>query len=579
MPQTTEIKSEKILLKQLFNMWFQVPEYQRPYLWGYDQVHDLLDDFTFAMENKPEAEYFLGSLVFQAKPIDKNVGRNFEENDLLDGQQRLTTLLLLVAVLRDLTGDASLRKTCQEFIYQEADRYRRIPERLRMQFAIRERSRDFFEQFVKQLNGTKETDALKQFVAREQDTSVQNMANTVRVIRDYFSSHDRNWLGGFLEFLLNKVMLIYVSTEDLEDAFRLFTILNNRGLPLRNSDILKSINLGSVESEVEKRKFARMWEEAESELGEDFDRFLAYLRTILVKDKARLSLLKEFEDKIYDPKEKDKDTGRPKPVLLQKGKDTFQLIEKYLEHYNQLFSGSNHDALGNFEFDNLIQVMTTGLPSTDWIPPLLAYYQTFGNARLLEFLRALNAKFAGDWIGQKTPTDRIEAMNDVIKAVESASSPEAVLASNVVAFEPKALLSAAEGDVYGKRFALYLLLLLDFVYQNHDQKMHFETLSVEHILPQNPSEVSEWIRLFDDSERATLTNKIGNLVLITRRKNSSQGRLDYKEKKSRYFDKMIDTCPNSLRVLNKYADWTPTTLGENQDACIAALKRVLDLRS
>jgi uncharacterized protein with ParB-like and HNH nuclease domain len=87
MPQTTEIKSEKILLKQLFNMWFQIPEYQRPYLWGYDQVHDLLDDLTFAMENKPEAEYFLGSLVFQAKPIDKNVGRNFEESDLLDGQQ------------------------------------------------------------------------------------------------------------------------------------------------------------------------------------------------------------------------------------------------------------------------------------------------------------------------------------------------------------------------------------------------------------------------------------------------------------------------------------------------------------
>lgn len=50
-------------------MWFQIPEYQCPYLWGYDQVHDLLDDLTFAMENKPEAEYFLGSLVFQAKPV------------------------------------------------------------------------------------------------------------------------------------------------------------------------------------------------------------------------------------------------------------------------------------------------------------------------------------------------------------------------------------------------------------------------------------------------------------------------------------------------------------------------------
>jgi uncharacterized protein with ParB-like and HNH nuclease domain len=493
MPQTTEIKSEKILVKHLFNMWFQIPEYQRPYLWSYDQVHDLLDDLTFAMENKPEAEYFLGSLVFQVKPIDRSIGRNFEENDLLDGQQRLTTLLLLVAVLRDLAGDCdvSIRNTCQEFIYQEANRFLHIPERLRIQFTIRERSREFFEQFVKQVNGTQESDALRQFIAREQDTSVQNMTSALRVIRDYFSSFDRDRLARFLEFLLTKVMLIYVSTEDLEDAFRLFTILNNRGLPLRNSDILKSVNLGALQDEANKQKYARMWEEAESMLGEEFDRFLAYLRTILLKNKARLSLLREFEDKIYEPKEKDKETDRPKPVLLEKGKDTLQLIEKYLQHYNQFFSGSNHDAIGDFAFDNLVKVMTTGLPSTDWVPPLLAYYDRFAHSNLLRFLKSLNAKFSGDWIGQKSPTDRIEAMNDVIRGVQSAASSEAVLSSKVFAFDLNALLSAARDDIYGKRYAMYLLLLLDFTYQNHDHKMHFETLSVEHILPQNPAEQSE----------------------------------------------------------------------------------------
>ena len=100
MTQASEIKSEKILLKDLFNMWFRVPEYQRPYVWGNEEIHDLLDDLTFAAMNKPDAQYFLGSLVFQAKPADKRVGRNYDENDLLDGQQRLTTLLLLMAVLR-----------------------------------------------------------------------------------------------------------------------------------------------------------------------------------------------------------------------------------------------------------------------------------------------------------------------------------------------------------------------------------------------------------------------------------------------------------------------------------------------
>jgi len=109
-----------------------------------------------------------------------------------------------------------------------------------------------------------------------------------------------------------------VSTEDLEDAFRLFTILNNRGIPLRNSDILKSMNLGALTTQAEKVRYAKMWEEAEGELGDDFDRFLNHVRTVLVKDKARLSLLQEFEDKIYEPKERDKATGQKKPVLLRK---------------------------------------------------------------------------------------------------------------------------------------------------------------------------------------------------------------------------------------------------------------------
>jgi hypothetical protein len=94
-----------------------------------------------------------------------------------------------------------------------------------------------------------------------------------------------------------------------------------------------------------------------------------------VKEKARLNLLQEFENKIYAPKEKDKTTGLPKPALLKKGKDTFQLVERYLLHYDQLLGGGNYDLTGgDFQFDNLIKVMLIGLPATDWIPPLLSYF-------------------------------------------------------------------------------------------------------------------------------------------------------------------------------------------------------------
>lgn len=566
-----EIKSEKIVLKDVFDMWFRVPEYQRPYVWGYEEIHDLLDDLTFAATNKPEAEYFMGSFVFQSKPADRPAGRAYDENDLLDGQQRLTTLLLSMAVMRDMTTNEEIRATCQSCIFQRANTYKHIPERMRLVFDIRDHVKDFIERFIKKDGGTKDHKAIAAFAEKVKDLSVENMAKGLAVIREFLSRPDAMRFEPFFDFLLNRVLFIYVSTEDLEDAFRLFTILNDRGIPLRNSDILKSVNLGALDNPADKVKYAKMWEEAEGELGDEFDRFLSHIRTILVREKARLSLLREFEDQIYEPKEKDKSTGRPKPVLLKKGKQTFEMVERYLVHYKQLTGGNNHDACRSFAFDNLVQVMLTGLPATDWIPPLLRFYDKFGNDHLLDFLHCLNRKFAGDWLSQKTPTDRIEAMNSVIKTVDEKATPEAVLSPAAFGFDKDGFSRAVQGDIYGKRFALYILLMLDYLYQNHDQKMHFETLSVEHILPQTPEKKSRWVQDFTEEQRNQWTDKLGNLVLITRRKNTSQGNLDYSEKKTKYFEKNVDTCPNSLRVLNKYAAWTLIHLQENHKTVLSKL--------
>lgn len=125
--------------------------------------------------------------------------------------------------------------------------------------------------------------------------------------------------------------------------------------------------------------------------------------------------------------------------------------------------------------------------------------------------------------------------------------------------------------MYGRRFALYVLLMLDFLYQNHDQKMHFERLSVEHILPQSPADDSQWVKDFAEVQREEWTHRLGNLVIITRRKNTAQGRLDYPEKKRKYFEKNIDTCPNSLRVLNQNSVWMPNELEENHRIVLSQL--------
>jgi uncharacterized protein with ParB-like and HNH nuclease domain len=571
MANETEIKSEKILVKDIFStMWFCIPEYQRPYIWSRDEVNELLRDLAFAAKHKPNHQYFLGSFVFQSKKADSHNELEFDENDLLDGQQRMTTLLMLFACIRDMTQDKEAKKDCQNSIYQQGSQYRNIPERNRLVFAIREPVQDFVVKFVRTDGGTTREQELDDLANRGDDTSVRNMAQAILVIRGYFSDPENQISPEeLLKFLLNKVLLIYVATQDLEDAFRLFTILNDRGVPLRNSDILKSLNLGALgDNRADKTRYAKLWEEAESELGEGFDRFLNYIRTVLVKEKARLGLLQEFEDKIYDPKEKDKSSGQRKPALLKKGKDTFQLVERYLKNYNTVLGGSNYDVTGgNFKFDNLVKVMLLGLPSTDWVPPLLRYFDKFGHTRLLEFLIKLDNKFSADWIVQRTPTDRIEDMNIIIKLIEEANSLDELLTDKGFLFDLDNFRTALEGAVYGRRFTRYLLLKLDYFYNDNAHRMVFETLSVEHVLPQTPEDSSQWRRDFTDEQREGMTDQLGNLVLISRVKNSSQGRLDYNLKKLNYFRQSIDTCPNSLRVLQQ-EKWTPIELTANHKIVI-----------
>jgi len=581
MPNKHEINSEKILVKEIFSkMWFRIPEYQRPYIWSGDQIDDLLDDLTFAHTDKPEQEYFLGSFVFQTKKAGSIKGQEFDENDLLDGQQRITTLMLIFACIRDLCPDPDVQEICLSSIFQKGNKIHKVPERTRIMFSIREAVQDFVDEFVKTEGGTAlEAGLLEKSVTKE-DPSVRNMAAAILHIRKYLKDSERNLnLESFITFLCNNVLMIFVATENLEDAFRLFTILNNRGVPLRNSDILKSQNLGALKKDSEKTRYAKVWEEAEGELGDEFDRFLNYLRTILVKEKARLSLLEEFEQKIYRPREKDKTTGIMKPALLIKGKSTFEMVERYLKHFNALLGGENYSQTGDsFSFDNLVKVMLTGLPSTDWVPPLLRYFDRFKFERLLDFLTALDNKFSVDWVAQYTPTTRIENMSQVIRVVEMAETADDVICDPCFALDSEGFNRAIEAAVYGRRFTRYLLLKLDYLYQDESQRMGIEFLSVEHLLPQNPADDSKWKKDFSDAEREEWTDRLGNLVLITTKKNTSQGRLDFAKKKTRYFEKRISTCPNSLRVLQKNGKWTLVELEANHHEVLAKLRQHYDVK-
>ena len=261
-----EIETKKVNINKLFtDFWFRVPEYQRSYKWGSEEIDELLDDVRHAQGTAKDKEYFLGSVVLQ-KYLRTSGSLTYTCYDVLDGQQRLTTLLITMAVLRDLATDAQLKARAVEAIYQEENQYENQPERIRIEFLIRDEVGDFVEKFLKPDRGTEQRDLLEQ-CAELPNVSVSNMATATLYLRGWLGALAPEELNRLAVFLFNKVIVIYVAAESLDDAFRLFTILNNRGLPLTNSDILKSMNVGTVTNENKRRQYALLWEELEGEFG------------------------------------------------------------------------------------------------------------------------------------------------------------------------------------------------------------------------------------------------------------------------------------------------------------------------
>lgn len=543
----TRIEVEKKELKSIFSdFWFIIPEYQRAYSWEEDQINDLLEDFLSSCQNRKDDEYFLGSLVL--KRTDE---RAFLEFEVLDGQQRLTTLLLITAVLRDLATDETLKKTLAKRIFQESNEFDGIPERTRIIYKTRDEVEEFIKEFVVAENGTEKVSDIKSRV-EDFDKSISHLASAILVIRD-FITRNKGELENLAKFISLRPIFIYVSAESREDAFRLFTIINNRGLPLEDHDIFKSINIGEVEQR-ERDKYARKWEEIENDLGEDFSPFLSNFRAVLSLKRQDKNLIDDFEENIYKKK------------LLLKGKNTIDSMAKYKEIYDKIIKLNDKFDISN-KYRNLITIMNIGLSSIEWIPGIISFYEKFNTNKLFEFLEKLEYKFFADSLLLQTQVQRQDSVLKIMKLISQTNNPNSVLEDrNIFYVDKERLKRVLNTDVYRRKWARYVLL--KYEYLNNDdtvQLSNYKFISIEHILPQNPDRNSEWLKIFSEQERKQLTHKFGNLVLISKSKNTKLGNLDFKEKKKVYLNGRIDIFKGSKIFLDTINEWNAQKIKERQE--------------
>lgn len=555
--KNNEIKFGKQTIAKVFEDWYTVPSYQRNYVWESDHVYDLLNDLKDNYVDHAYDEYFLGSYIKQVRD---------NSNDLLDGQQRMTTLFLLFAFLRDYarTSDA-IRGNLQDIIFQKENIVNKIPSRIRLDYQIRGNVNTFIEKnIIAEGSIVQHWDNIVEKASNEKENmTIRHMCNTLVCFKDFFDNNIDVDITKLVQFICTNVVLIFISADSLEDSFRLFSIMNDRGLKLSSADILKSSNLEKVGDPKKIDDYARQWEDMQDNLGDDIDRFLMYIRTMLLKTRAKTNMLDEYEKNIF------------KAGIMKRGEAFFDFVfETYAIYDKLIYLSGNNDVA----YCNLIRILDSSLLNTDWVPVIMTYYKKFGENQLTPFTHKVACKNIADTVCGEAPSSRIDALNKIMTEIENAPCPQVLMSANCFDFDKTRFETEIQLDIYGKGFAKSLLMLLEYKYQDNSLEKSFNQISIEHILPRTPDSCSQWINDFSDEERLNYTHKIGNLIIIGRRKNSALGNLKYSDKRDKYFEKNIGSFARSLYIYNQYpTQWTPAEFKSNQQQAVEDLKNIFGI--
>lgn len=237
---------------------FLIPDYQRPYAWGENECQTLWDDiFTFAFPDddcdkfKKDDEYFLGPIV---------TFNNGGKHEIIDGQQRLTTLMLLLRAfytkflnMQD-KNSVSIRNSIAKCIWKSDEFGNLIEDQLKIDSQVS--TDDDKEEFL--------------YILRHGTAEKTYKSRYAGVFR-FFQSKIDEFIGRYPAYcaylparIMNNCILLPIEAETQDTALRIFSTLNDRGLPLSDSDIFKAQFYKYYTAKGEKDSFIAKWKELES---------------------------------------------------------------------------------------------------------------------------------------------------------------------------------------------------------------------------------------------------------------------------------------------------------------------------
>lgn len=551
----TNFKTENNTYRKLIGngLTYQIPRFQRDYSWTEDEWEDLWADILGTIQEGGEPAHYMGYLVLQSED-DKTF-------DVIDGQQRLTTLTLIV-----LAALKNLKRLVDEKV--QPDQNQRRMEQIRQTYigyldpvtlvsrtklTLNRNNDSYFQTYLVSLGH------LPQRGFRASEHSLRKafewFEKKVREHARKAGTDEGVALATLVETMSDRLFFTVISVTDELNAFKVFETLNARGVRLSSTDLLKNYLFSVLHRETdhahEMQVLEDRWEAMVTRLGsESFPDFLR-VHWISRKTFVRQSeLFKTIRSKITSREavfellrgmEEDMDTylGLTNPEASQWTPDLRSHAQKLrMFSVRQPFPliVAGHRKLCAADFATLLKACVT----------ISFRYNVIGSQPTNEQERVYYAA------AQKLSSGEIDNAAQVLDALKAVYPADEAFKA---AFADKIIRTTNSRNL---RIVRYVLCSLEKQLNGAEPDFESDAFNLEHVLPQNPG--AGW-DAFSEEEAEAMTYRLGNMTLMAKGANKDVGNAPFAAKKPVL---AVSTFELTRKIAEDNADWTPERIAARQ---------------
>lgn len=562
---TSSIDSRLMSFGELLtgNNSYSVPSFQRDYSWTESQVEQLWNDITETLD-EGRSEHFIGSVVVNnsKKP----------ELMLIDGQQRITTMSILMCVLRNIAkekGDEQLAQTISnKYLGSLNLRTRKTESKL----VLNERNNQFYQEYIVE----SQTITFLREISKKRTLEKSNKLIVDAYLFLYEKvqeriKHQANQLSEEIEVLIeleecirDKLVSILISVADEANSYLIFETLNDRGLDLSVADLLKNYLFSRASKRL--KEVQKKWEQIVSDKL-DLTKFIRHYwlsKYGLVTEKdlyRKISEKLRNSDEIFDFVNN-----------LQEAAEVYSAFENSQSPVWDLYDSNlkkDIDRLNLFKVSQCYSVLLAAKESLteDLFPKVL---------RIIVIL-----SFRYNVICKYNPSKLESAYSKLAKYIrENQPKSAKLIFKEIQDFYPsdndfeKAFLDKSL-TVSDTKLARYILIEINNYYMENKELVanpNATELNLEHILPQKPSDT--WLSAFSKIDPNQYINRLGNMTLLDSSVNRKLGNTSFKDKCTKAF--ASSQLEITKEILN-YDVWGPQQIEERQKKMAKAACKIWSL--